>query len=171
MKKLLKYSGICAFVLALVAFILMLSTSALVYPIEKTDDATISGIYGIFGGVVADLGFLGKATYNATWSAIIAFVLIIVSMIILVAGFVLPLLKVHALDKVAGILNLVAVLALIVAGIFLFIEKPCFAGANSWNSTDGWKLGAGWIVAGILAIFGGVVAILPAAFDFASKKR
>ncbi len=175
MKKLLKYSGICAFVLALVAFILMLSTSALVYPLERTDDATVSGIHGIFGGVVAslDLGIFGKVTgsYNATWSAIIAFVLILVSMIILLAGFVLPLLKVHALDKVAGILNLVAVLALIVAGIFLFIEKPCFAGANGWNSTDGWKLGAGWIVAGILSIFGGVVAILPAAFDFASKKR
>lgn len=174
MKKVLKYAGICAFVFALVAFILMLATSALVYPIEKTDDLTVSGTLGIFGGVIAsaDFGVFGKAeaTYDATWSAVIAFILIIVAMIILLAGFILPLLKIHALDKVAGILNLVAVVALIVAAIFIFIEVPCFAGVNLNGKTDGWTLGGGWVVAGILAIVGGVIAILPAIFNFIGKK-
>ncbi len=174
MKKLLKYSGICAFALALVAFILILATPALVYPVKNANDGTISGVFGIFGGVYGSISFgpfAAQGTWNATWSAVTAFILILVAMIILLAGFVLPLLKIHALDKVAGILNLIAIFALIVAGIFLFIELPCFAGANGWNTTDGWDLGAGWIVAGILAILGGVVAILPTVFDFIGKKK
>lgn len=175
MKKLLKYTGICSFILALIAFILMLSTNSLEYHGEHTE-AAISGILGTFGGVVAslNLGPLGtvSATYNATWSAVIAFILILVAMIILLAGFILPLLKIHTLDKVAGILNLVAVLALIVAGIFLFIELPCFVGAQNGNvKLDNWTLGAGWIVGGIMCLFAGVVAILPAAFDFLGKKK
>lgn len=174
MKKLLKYTGICSFILALIAFILMLSTNSLEYHREHTE-AAISGILGTFGGVAAslNLGPLGtyNATYNATWSAIIAFILILVALIILLAGFILPLLKIHTLDKAAGILNLVAVLALIVAGIFLFIELPCFNGANGGGDTTGWSLGAGWIVGGIMCLLAGGVAILPAAFDFLGKKK
>lgn len=174
MKKVLKYAGICAFVFALVAFILMLACPSLVYPLEKGDDLTVSGTLGIFGGVAAslDLGIFGKAeaTYAATWSAVIAFVLLVVAMVILLAGFLLPLFKVHALDKVAGILNLVAVFALLVAGILIFIEVPCFAGANFDGKADGWTLGAGWVIAGILGIVGAVVAVIPTVFDFLGKK-
>lgn len=169
MKKVLKYAGICAFVFALVAFILMLATDAMsanVDYIVGSTTLTISGIKGIFGGEILN----GAGKYEATWSAVIAFVLLIVAMIILLAGFILPLLKIHALDKVAGILNLVAVVALIVAAIFIFIEIPCFAGANEINNMDGWALGGGWVVAGILAIVGGVIAILPAIFNFIGKK-
>ena len=174
MKKLLKYAGICSFILALIAFILILSTNSLEYHANNIN-ASVSGILGIFGGVAAsvNLGPLGSlnATYNATWSAVIAFVLMIVAMLILLAGFILPLLKIHTLDKVAGILNLVAVLALLVAGIFLFIELPCFNGANGGGDTTGWGLGAGWIVAGIMCLLAGAFAILPAVFDFLAKKK
>ncbi len=171
MKKALKFSGIAAFVLALVAFILMLACPSLAAS-NGSASVEVSGTMGIFGGEIANLGFLGKVAYKGTWSAIIAFILIIVAMIILLAGFLLPLFKIHTLDKFAGILNLVAVIALIVAGIFLFIELPCFAGVN-WdgNIADGWGLGAGWIIAGILSLLGGVVAILPAVFDFLGKGK
>lgn len=172
MKKLLKYTGICSFILALIAFILMLGTNSLVFNYKEgaiSVSTSISGILGIFGGTYTILGI--STTCNATWSAIIAFILILVAMIILLAGFILPLLKIHTLDKVAGILNFVAVVALIVAGIFLFIELPCFAGANGGGDTTGWSLGGGWIVGGIMCLFAGGVAILPAVFDFLGKKK
>lgn len=70
-----------------------------------------------------------------------------------------------------GILNLVAVVCAILAGIFLFIEVPCYAGANGFNTTDGMGLGVGWVFAGILSILGGVVGILPAVFDFIGSKK
>lgn len=169
MKKLLKYTGICSFILALIAFILMLGTNSLVFNYKEgaiSVSTSISGTLGIFGGTYTVMGI--STTCNATWSAIIAFILILVAMIILLAGFILPLLKIHTLDKVAGILNLVAVLALIVAGIFLFIELPCF---NGGGDTTGWSLGAGWIIGGIMCLLAGGVAILPAAFDFLGKKK
>ncbi len=167
MKKVLKFSGIAALLLAIVAFILMLSTSSVsvtgsAFGYSKT--GTYSGIEGTFG----------SDGITATWSAIVAFVLILAAMIILIAGIILPILKIHALDKVAGILNLVAVIALVVAGIFLFIEVPCFRSANG-ITTDitgiSYGLGAGWVIAGILSIIGGIVAILPAVFDFLGKGK
>ncbi len=169
MKKVLKFSGVAALLLAIVSFILMLSTSSVsitgsAFVFSRT--GTFTGIEGIFGN--ADSGL------KPTWSAVIAFVLIIVAMIIIIAGIVLPILKIHALDKVAGVLNLVAVVALIVAGIFLFIEVPCFRGANELTTDVAgitYGLGAGWVIAGILSILGGVVAILPAVFDFLGKGK
>lgn len=171
MKKLLKYTGICSFILALIAFILMLGTNSLVFNYKEgaiSVSTSISGVLGTFGGTYTILGV--STTCNATWSAIIAFILLLVAMIILLAGFILPLLKIHTLDKVAGILNFVAVVALILAGIFLFIELPCFAGANGGDTT-GWSLGAGWIIGGIMCLLAGGVAILPAVFDFLGKKK
>ncbi len=169
MKKVLKFSGIAALLLAIVAFILILATNSVsvtgtISFIGLSKTGSFTGVEGIFGG----------ENIKATWSAIIAFILIIVAMVILIVGIILPILKIHALDKVAGILNLVAVVALIVAGIFLFIEVPCFRGANGLaDDVKGvtYGLGAGWIIAGILSIIGGVVAILPAAFDFLGKGK
>lgn len=172
MKKLLKYSGICSFILALIAFILILSTNSLVFSYKQgpiSVSTSISGVLGIFGGTYSITSGV-STTCKATASAIIAFVLILVAMLILLAGFILPLLKIHTLDKVAGILNLVAVLALLIAGILLFVELPCFNAANGGGDTTGWSLGAGWIVAGIMCLFGSIVAILPAVFDFLGKK-
>ena len=171
MKKFLKYTGICSFVLALIAFILMLGTDSLVYNYKEgafSVSTSISGTLGVFGGTYSLMGL--STTCNATWSAIIAFILIVVAMIILLAGFILPLLKIHTLDKVAGILNFVAVIALLVAAIFLFIELPCFASANGGGDYSGWSLGAGWIVAGILCLLAGLLSVLPAIFDFLGKK-
>ena len=171
MKKFLKYTGICSFVLALIAFILMLGTDSLVYNYKEgafSVSTSISGTLGVFGGTYSLMGL--STTCNATWSAVTAFVFILVAMIILLAGFILPLLKIHTLDKVAGILNFVAVIALLVAAIFLFIELPCIASANGGGDWSGWSLGAGWIVAGILCLLAGLLSVLPAIFDFLGKK-
>ena len=173
MKTLLKYSGIISAVLAIVAFILLLATPAFTYTVKDNilgtkKSADIAGATAIFGGT--------DAKYAATWAGLLAFILIIVALVILICAIVLPLLKVKALDKFAGALNLVAVISLILAGVFAFCIVAAFKAANgdasgsSWIGSATYTIGAGWVIAGIIAIVAGVFAILPAACDFISKK-
>ena len=171
MKKILQFAGLISAVLAIVAFILLLAGKALVY---ETSSAQyfVSGTRALFGGKEETI--LGTAEYKPAATALIAWILVLVAIIILVAGVVLPLLKVNALEKVAGLLNLVAVCALVVGGILLFFTQPVFNAANETalgTIYDDYKLGAAYVIAAILAILGGVVAILPAAMDFIGKKK
>ena len=172
MKKFLKFSGAIAFVLALVAFILMMATPAIMY---KGDDVIAKGIVAIFGKKenVSVAGFsLGTAETKLAWSALLAWIFILLALVILCLGVVLPLLKVKALEKFAGVMNLCAVVLLVLAGIFMFITVPVFWSANGGDKVpDNVALGAGWIIGGILAILASVVAILPAAADFLGKKK
>ena len=172
MKKYLKYSGIVALVFALVAFILLMACHSVVHP--DNSGTWYSGISAVFGGGrLAVAGFEGDSSAKLAWPALIGWISILVAMIILLAGIILPLLKVKVLDKFAGILNLVAVAALVTAGILVFFTEPAFGAANEWSeeSIKAWTLGGGYIAAGILAIVGGAFAILPAAVDFISKKK
>lgn len=174
MKKLLKFSGICAAVIALVGFILLMTTPVIEYH-DGDNWATTTG--GLFGGGIAKIGtgnnvISGDADNKLAWTGLVGWILILVAMIILIAGFVLPLLKVNALEKFAGVLNLVAVIALVAAGILIFVSRPVFWAANEMgDGTDHWHLGVGWIFAGILAVLAGCLAILPAAVDFIGSKK
>ena len=167
MKKLLKYSGFISLVLVVVAFILMMATNAIVVSYGNTQTVT-KGTTAIFGETVSTL--LGDVKFNPSVLALLAWIFLVAGLVIVLLGIILPLLKVHALEKFAGVLNLVAVLLFVVAGVFMFIVVPTFASANSWNSTNDVYIGAGWVIGGILAIAGGVFAILPAAADFLAKK-
>ena len=176
MKKLLKFSGICAAVIALVGFILLMTTPILEFH-DGSDWSIITG--GVFGGgaIIGEGGSINM-DHKLAWTGLIAWILILVALVILIAGFVLPLLKVNALEKFAGVLNLVAVISLIVAGILVFVSAPVFQHANGSEVLGEWQdaytnctLGVGWIFAGILAIVGGVLAILPAAVDFIGSKK
>ena len=172
MKKFLKYAGACAALLAVVAFVLLMATPAVMY---KGEDVVAKGIVAIFGQKeTSSIGGLISFTSETklAWSALLAWIFVIVALVILVLGVVLPLLKVKKLEKFAGLLNLVAVLLLVVAGVFVFITCPVFFAANGFDKVpDNCALGAGWIIAGILAVLAGVVAILPAAADFLGKKK
>lgn len=161
MKTFLKFSGIISFVLAVVAFILFLATPGLAYK-NGNLSYSIQGTVAIFGGTV------NYVKYAATWAGLLVFILTIVALIILCAGIVLPLLKVKALDKFAGILNLVAVVCLVLAGIFAFCIVAAFKGANSVVLDYG--IGAGWVIAGIISIVAGCIACAPAIVDLTSKK-
>lgn len=177
MKKALKFSGLVAAVLATLAFILMMFTPAIV-----CEGPIFGGHYEIAGTVAIfgkSKGFaLGEAAVFCnsdgvippTWSAIIAWILMMAAVVILLLGVILPLFKVKALTKFAGLLNLIVVIALVVAGIFMFIQVPTFLGAIGRSDASGYALGAGWIISAIVAIVAGVLAILPAAVDLASKK-
>ncbi len=187
MKKFLQFSGLIAAVVAIVGFVLMMTCPALnnpVYAGEKLlGTIVIPGTSGIFGGdwpstgnalVDALLKYYG-ATIKITPSALIAFILMSVAVVILILGALLPIFKIKTLNKFAGLLNLIAVLALVAAGILLFFEVPCFLGAQASEgsevNTDGWHLGAGWIIAGICAIAAGVLAIAPAFANFIAKGK
>lgn len=174
MKTFLKFSGIIAFVLGLVAFILLLATVGVTFKYEGalvSASGEAAGTTVLFGKTEKIMGV--EVVTKAAPTALIAWILIIVALIILCLGVVLPLLKVKALEKFAGLLNLVAVIALVVAGILLFFTVLGFTGANKVDSdaVKYYHLGAGWVVAAILAILGGVVAILPAASAFIGKKK
>ena len=164
MKKFLKFAGIISAVLAIAAFIFMMAGNALINKVSDSVTLVEPGIRVIFGGKD------GYVTYKLAATALIAWILILLAIIILIAGVVLPLLKVKALEKFAGILNLVAVCALVVGGILLFFTKPAYAGANDFN-LDNYKLSFAFVFAAILAISGGAIAILPAAMDFVGKKK
>ena len=179
MKTLLKYSGIISAVLAIVAFILLLATPALSYTVASnfSSDKSVTEVAGtlaIFGG--EQKMFLGTFKWYPTWAGLLAFIFIIVALIILICAIILPLLKVKALDKFAGALNLVAVISLILAGIFAFCIVAAYKAANGdasgagFLTTASYSIGAGWVIAGILSIVAGVFAVLPAATDFISKK-
>ena len=171
MKKFLKFSGFIAALLALVAFILLMATPG----VMSGSDVVAKGATMIFGKkeAVTVIGIkLGDAETKLAWSALLAWIFVLVALLILLVGIVLPLLKVKALDKFAGLLNLCAVVLLVVAGVFAFISLPIFCDANGLSSVpEKWTLGAGWVIGGILAIAAGVLAILPAAADFLAKKK
>ena len=167
MKKVLKFAGLISAVLALAAFIFLLAGNAIVY---ETSSATykVTGTRALFGGEVQTL--LGTVEYKPAATALIAWILILVAMLVLIVNVVLPLLKVTALAKFAGLLNLVAACALIVGGILLFFTKTVYASTNDLNLDD-WKLAFAFVFAGILSILAGLVALAPAAVEFVGKKK
>ena len=162
MKAFLKFAGLIAAVLALVAFILMLACNALTVKVLGNNQF-VAGTTVLFG----EQGFVD---YAPAATALIAFIFVIVAILILVLNFVMPLLKVKAFEKVGKILNFVAIGLLVVAGIFLFFTKAAFSGANN-NGFDDWNLAFGYVFAAILLLLGGVVAFLPTAFALVGKKK
>ena len=170
MKKVLQFSGIISLVLVVVAFILMMATNAAMQ-VSGSLQVNYAGTTAIFGH--ASEGLLDPEIKLAPL-ALIAWILIIVGMIIVALGIILPLFKVTALQKFAGLLNLIAVCALVVAGVLLFFTQPVFNQANKTSLGtlyDDYKLSFAFVMAAILAIAGGVIAILPAAMDFIGKKK
>ena len=169
MKKVLQFSGLISLVLAIVAFILMMASDAVIQPIAGNTQTVYAGTTAIFGKTESTI--LGDVVTKPSALALIGWILMLVGMIIVCAGVVLPLLKINALEKFAGILNLVALVCFVLGGIFMFLVVPTFYAANEWDVQDSTKIGAGWVIGGIVAIVAGAFAILPAAAAFLGKKK
>lgn len=180
MKKVLQFSGLISLGLALVAFIIMMAGHSVVYTSDAANN-WYSGISAIFGGGTAKITISGfglslssgvtEVDAKLAWCSLLSWIFVLIGMLIIVIGIVFPLLKINALEKFAGILNLVSVALLVVGGIFLFFTVPAFAAANEWNNSDGWGLSAGWVISAIMLIIAGVFAILPAAAAFIGSKK
>lgn len=174
MKKALKFAGLAAFVLALVAFILLMATNGVLFKYEGTlvsGESSAAGTTVLFGKTEHTV--LGDLVTKAAPMALIGWILIILALVALCLGVILPLLKVKGSEKLAGLLNMAAALVLVVAGVLLFFTVSSFTSANEVNKelVKYYHLGGGWIVAAILAILGGVVAVVPACVDFLGKKK
>ena len=139
MKTFFKLSGIITFVVALVGFILSLTTTGIIVAPDTFLETKLSGAEATFGTNLFD----GAVT------AVLAFVFALIALVILCIGVILPILKVKNLDKVAGLLNCIAVICLIVAGVLCFFTKSSFSSANSDVSAN---LGVAFILGGILYI-------------------
>ena len=170
MKTFLKFSGLISLVAAVVGFILMLATQSVVITSGNTT-YFFTGPETMFGVTKQAFGGILEVTYKAAPLALIAFILVIVALLILLAGFVLPMLKVNVLDKFAGVLNLAALVCLVLAGIFMFCVVPSFYGANEMDIPNNAAVGAGWVIGGILYIAAGAIAICPAVVDFLGKGK
>ena len=178
MKKVLKYSGIISLIAAGVGFVLMMVTPALFSQTEVLGvklETWYSGTAAIFGKgqyqfVVGSTTKVGNFDESLAWNALLAWIFVLASLVILLLGFILPMLKIRVLEKFAGILNLVTVGLLIAAGIFMFFTVPTFASANNFDA-DGWNLGAGWWIAAFLTLGAGVFAALPTIADLTGKRK
>ena len=173
MKKIAKHLGLISFILAIVAFVLLMVSHGLVNNGEYVS-SWYSGMAVIFGKGDACLGGFGinvvsQVEVEVAWSALLGWIFVLVAAVIYLIGFALPLLKVKALVKFSGLLNLIAAGLAIVGGVFLFLTVSTFAAAQGWSNADGWSLGVGWVIAAILAIVAGVVALIPMAADFKKK--
>ena len=183
MKKFLQFAGLISLVLAAVGFVLMMATHALEYSAANSlaeGSGWYAGTAVIFGkgpaefsGSILGFGGTSSGTFEGklAWNALLAWIFALAAMLILLLGVVLPLLKIKSLEKIAGLLNFIAVGLLVVGGIFVFFTLPAFSAANEWDNTNNWALGAGWIVAAILYIVAGVVAVLPTAAAMLEKKK
>ena len=180
MKKFLQFAGIISLALAAVGFILMMATPAVVGTTKilgSTSTTNLNGINAIFGKG-ADLSAAeilwfansdGKIILSVT--SLIGWILLLAGLVIVCLGIVLPLLKINALQKFAGLLNLIAVCAFVLAGVCMFLVVATVYGANGRDVADGAAIGAGWVIGGIIAIAAGAFAILPAAAAFFGKKK
>lgn len=177
MKTFLKYSGILAAVVAIVGFILMMTTPAFAYFPQNGDPQYLTGAQALFGEeVTGSLGgfiTLNAGHINAVWSATLGWILAIVGIIALICGVILPLLK---LEKFAALVNIIALAALLLAGVFVFVSQPCtFTLKGASEASELYKdfaLNATWVIAGILYLVAGGLAILPTAMDiFGGKKE
>ena len=166
MKKFLQFAGLIGAVLGLIAFILLMTTHA----IEGTGvlDSWYGGTTVIFGKGPAKVGIGGTFEGNPAWVALIAWIFILVGFLCLLVLFVLPLLKVKALDKFAKLFTFIAGGLLVAAGILSFFAIPAFCGANDFG-TNNLSLGAGWVIAAILSIVGGGIAMLPPILGMVKK--
>ena len=165
MKKYLKYFAPAAALLALVAFILMLATPGVVQ-VSGNSQYNYPGTTILFGGDVQFLIWTGHL--KPSWSALVAWILLIVAFAVIVAMFVLEMLNIKTLDKYAQFIKLGAAALLLVAGIFVFVTCAAFKGVNEFSG-DGYRLGIGYIFAGILTILAAAVAATPSVLALIKK--
>ena len=167
MKKVLPFAGLIAFVTAAVALVLMLATKAIVVT-NGNVQVVYEGTPAIFGKTEKVLGV--EVVTKGSVLALIGFILLIVGLLASCCGVLGGLLKIKALQKLGGLLMLVAAGCFLVAGIFMFLVVPTFYSANDADVPSKAAIGAGWIIGAILALVGAAFSALPAVMGLVGKK-
>lgn len=174
MKTLLKLSPLCALVLSIGSFVLLMVTPALTNTytvLGKTISDFYSAFAVIFGkGQASLLNVLIDFEGTLAWSALLAWIFIGAAALLLLVSTIGSFLKSKSAKKFSGLVALLSAGLLLAGGIFLFFTKAAFYGANGLSTNDPYQLGAGWIVSAILALVGGLFSLLPACISLISKK-
>ena len=157
MKKFLELSGFCALLIAIVGWVLMMATPAIV---TKDLDVVATGTEAIFGSGS------GMLSLHLAPLALLAWIFGMLAILVLCAVLVLPLLKVKALDKIAGFIELGVCLVFVLVGVFMFCVRASWANAN----VDAGYIGAGWVIGGILFFAAAAVLMLPSILRLVKKK-
>ena len=166
MKKVLPFAGLIAFVLALVAFILLMATPAIV---STNSDGAVKGTIAIFGGTEKIWGPLA-IEYKGSALALIGWILLLVGLLAACVGAIGGLLKVKALQNLGRVFALVAAGCFLVAGIFFFLVVPTWYSANELDVPNNVAIGAGWVVGAILTLVAAASAACPVVLGLLGKK-
>ena len=146
-----KFGALLAFVLSVVALILVLATKGVV-----NGDNGVEGTKLIFGYTT-----YGIEVYKPTAVLIIGFIALVLAMIVLLAVVLGQLVKVSVLEKFAPMLSLCAAALLVLAGVLFAFTVPAWLGAQNAGNVDGMGIGAGYVIAVILLACGGCLTVLP----------
>lgn len=146
MKQFLKFAGLVALVLNLVAFILVIATDGIV---AKSGGISIS--YG------NEYLFFGKDGSKVIVLPLLAWIFMGLTMICLGVLVVFDLMKKDTFKKMEKIIYIVLGAVLLLSAIFVFVTVPSFVSANDIpDSVAGYyHLGGGFIAGGIMAILAG----------------
>ena len=138
--KQLKLLFVCLEVVLLIVAIAMIAVNAITGNLLGSQ---AKGYEVVFGNDFLNFSFMNLLTY-----------------LLVVAGLVLLVLKL-AMPKQAKLLNLVAVLVLIIAGVFFFLTNQFTIFASSYvDAGKAYSLSAGPIVSGIVTLVAAVTACL-----------
>lgn len=140
MKELKKYTNAIAFLFSLVAFILLMATHGIV-----NGDIKANGIDLIFGD-------------GMVWSGLLAWICLLLAVLVFGVATAADFVEIKALEKAKPLLPLCGACLLVLAALFAFIIVPT---ADITSIGSGWGIGAGWVIAGLLALCGGCFALLP----------
>ena len=151
MKQFLKFSGFIAFGLALLGFILFMATPAITYEGHTAAEGA-TAIFGKQGNLV---------DAKPSVLALIAWILILAGMILLAFMIIMMFVKKDFYGKFANLFNVILAIAFILAAILSFFTVPTFFSANGGGNSDGFVLGAGWIIGAILVILACCLCLLP----------
>ena len=175
MKKALKFASLCAGLLAIAAFVLLIATESLTHTYTALS-VSFHDLYSapavLFGNgnmVIANV----SANFEGTlaWNALVAWILTGAAGILSLVSFIGSSVKAKKVLKFSGLISLLSAGLLIAAGILLFFTKSVFYNANGWgNINDAYNLSATWIIAGIASILGGLISALPSVFAIVGKK-
>ena len=159
MKNFLKYNGICAAILGVISFILLLCTKAI-----KSDTVLedIKGEDALFGYKY------GLVEYDGSKAGLFGFIILLIAIIVLIVGIILPAINKH-FKNVSVLLNLIAACALILAGILIFCTKNSWYDVNKdllLSAKSAFDLSVTYAISGGLSIAAGAIALLPAVANF-----
>lgn len=143
MKQFLKFAGLIALVLNLVAFILVIATDGIV---AKSGGVTIS--------MSNEYLFFGKEGSKVAVLPLLGWIFMGLTMICLGVLVVLDLLKKDLFKNNEKVIYIVIGALLLLSAIFVFVAVPSFVGANDIPDSVAkyYHLGGGFIAGGIMAI-------------------